>query len=143
MANTGLFPLDPTSDVGQVRLAIGDDEATNLVAPNGDYAYFSDAAITVALSLAGGGIARSCGVLVKQLALSLTIAGQSIGADGFSINTLGKGRDLLQVALSFERQADDEDARAERDEVGTMTIVNTRLNAPTVVPSGMYDLLSR
>lgn len=123
MANTGLSPLDPTSDVGKVRLVIGDTEATA-----GSYVYFSDDAITVALSIAGGGITRACGVLVKQLALSLTIAGQSIGADGFTINTLGKGRDLLQVALSYEKQADEEDLRGARESEGAYQVVNTRLN---------------
>lgn len=66
-------------------------------------------------------------ILIKQLALALTMAGQSISADGFKILTLGKGKDLLEVALAYTRQADAEDALINREADGSYTIVNTRL----------------
>lgn len=137
MANTGIAPLDPTSPAGQVRLIIGDTEYAPLspiVVGEGDYSYFSDAAITVALSLSGGGVTRAVSTLIKQLSLSLTIAGQSIAADDFKINTLGKGKDLLQVAESYAAQADVEDERANREDEGSFTIVNTRLRSYTPCP---------
>ena len=126
-----------------MRLLLGDTEATGVVGEPGDYAYFSDAAIGLALSLAGDGIARACATLVKQLALALTIAGQSIKADDFSINTLGKGKDLLEVANSFTRQADDEDARSAREEDGAYAIVNSRLRPIDDPPVGMAGLFGR
>jgi hypothetical protein len=124
MANDGVFPPDATTDVGKVRLMIGDTEATGspLI-----YAFFSDETIEVAFSL-GGSISRTCAILIKQLALALTMAGQSIRADGFAINTLGKGKDLLEVAMAYTRQADAEDALASREADGSYAIVNTRLN---------------
>ncbi|MBK4348227.1 hypothetical protein [Lacisediminihabitans changchengi] len=126
MANAGTAPLDATTDIGRVRLVVGDTEATPTTGGQGDYAYFSDDAIQAALDLSGGGVTRAVSVLVKQLALSLTIAGQSIKADDFAINTLGKGKDLLEVARSYVTQADAEDAATARDE-GTLAIVNTKL----------------
>lgn len=118
-------PPDPTTSVGQVRLLVGDTVVTD-----GNYAYFTDAAITVALSIGDDSIARACSVLVKQLALQLTIAGQSIKADDFAINTLGKGKDLLAVADSFSTQADEEDQRSAAQSEGAYQIVNSRLNRP-------------
>lgn len=130
MANPGVTPPDITTPVGQVRVTLGDTASVALspIVPNqGDYTYFSDDTITVALSLSSGGVTRAVATLVKQLALSLTIAGQSIKADDFAINTLGKGRDLLEVAKSYTAQADAEDALAAREEDGSFAVVSTRL----------------
>ncbi|MBG6106552.1 hypothetical protein [Frigoribacterium sp. CG_9.8] len=142
MANPGVTPLEATSPIAQVRLLLGDDSSVPLspiVVGQGDYKYFADVAISISLQLANGNVTRACSVLIKQLALSLTIAGQSIGADGFTINTLGKGRDLLQVAESYAKQADAEDARAARDEA-LYAIVNTRLRShePTLDLSDLF-----
>lgn len=132
MVNSGISPLDSTSNVGMVRLVIGDDTATGTTAGEGSYSYFSDDAITVALSLAGNGVTRAVAILVKQLALSLTIAGQSIAADDFKINTLGKGKDLMQVANGYDLQADAEDARAAREGDGAYAVVGLHLNTRNI-----------
>jgi len=114
--------LDPTSSIGEVRLTVGDDVPNT----DGDY-LFSDAAITVALSLAGDSVLRAVATLIKQLALAQTMAGQSIKADDFSINSTNRGRDLMQVALSYEREAD---AAEQREAAGEMVIVSTRIRRP-------------
>jgi hypothetical protein len=122
--------LDPETAVGQVRLVVGDDVA----ASSGDYT-FSDDAITVALSLSSDGITRAVSILVKQLALSASLSGQSIKADDFSINTTNRGKSLLEVALSYEAQADTEDIAAN---AGELTIVKTSLTPrlPARLPFG-------
>lgn len=112
--------LDPSTLVGKVRLVIGDD----VPAENGDYT-FSDDAIEAALSVSNDHPTRAVATLVKQLALQAALAGQSIKADDFSINTSGRGKSLLDVAESYEQQADAEEQAAN---AGELAIVSTRLN---------------
>ena len=47
MANAGAYPINPTTDVGRVRLLVGDVTATNIdsTAGTADYEMFSDAEI--------------------------------------------------------------------------------------------------
>lgn len=126
MANAGINPIQYDTDLGKVRVTVGD---TDYDATNG-YSYFSDEAINVALELGGGSISRAVGILVKQLALSLIISGQSIKADDFAINTLGKGKDLLLVANAYFEQADAEDVRASHEADGAYAVVSNRLRPP-------------
>jgi hypothetical protein len=118
----GLFPIDPTTLIGMVRLDLGDDTPD----ASGDFT-FSDDAIDAALARGGDSIPRACGMLVKRLALQATLAGQSIKADDFSINTSNRGKDLLAVAKSYFDEADAADVI---EGAGEMLVVNTRLNRP-------------
>lgn len=115
--------LDPLAPVGKVRLVVGDDVPDAA----GDYT-FSDDAITVALSLSLDGVTRAVAILVKQLALQASLSGQSISADDFSINTTGRGKSLLEVAKSYEQQAEAEDLAAEKlAGEGELMVVSTSL----------------
>ena len=51
MANTGLYPADFTTAVGQVRLLIGDSDPVAIQGSTGTYRYFSDSEISGFLSL--------------------------------------------------------------------------------------------
>ena len=42
MANTGVAPPNFTTDVGKVRVLLGDTDPTNVAAGSGTYMYFSD-----------------------------------------------------------------------------------------------------
>jgi hypothetical protein len=70
-----------------------------------------------------------------QRTLSAPLSGQSIKADDFSINTTNRGKSLLEVALSYEAQADTEDIAAN---AGELTIVKTSLTPrlPARLPFG-------
>lgn len=127
MANTGIAPLDATTDIGRVRLDLGDSEATNIVDGVGVYGYFSDEAVGNALYLSRGSVTRACGRLIAQLANQLTLAGQSIQASDFRINTLGKGADLFQVAVWYDEKADKEDAIEAREDAEGIAIVTGKL----------------
>lgn len=114
----GISPIDPTSLIGQVRLALGDDTPD----ANGDFT-FSDDAIDAALARGGDSVPRACGTLIKKLALQATMAGQSIKASDFAINTTNRGKDLLAIAQSYFDEADAQDAL---DGAGEMTIVTRK-----------------
>lgn len=71
---------------------------------------------------------RAVAILVKQLALQASLAGQSISADDFSINTTGRGKSLLDVAKSYEAQADAEELAAEQAaHAGELMVVGTSI----------------
>ena len=74
---------------------------------------------------------RAVAILIKQLALQASLSGQSIKADDFSINTQNRGKNLLEVAQSYQDQADAEDAAAN---AGEYAIVNTRLKPQAETP---------
>lgn len=111
--------LDSNTLTGKVRLTVGDD----VTDAAGDYS-FSDEAIAAALAISGNNVARAAGTLVRQLALQASLAGQSIKADDFSINTSGRGKSLLDVAQSYFDQANVEDAIASQ---GELTIAKTTI----------------
>lgn len=68
----------------------------------------------------------------------MTVAGQSIKADDFAINTLGKGKDLLQIADSYDAQADAEDEREMLESEGAgPVIVTTRASIGPDIPFGL------
>lgn len=142
MANSGTYPIDATTNIGRVRVLLGDEIATNVDAEGGtaDFSYWGDDAIIVALYLGSDNIERACGKLVLQLAMALTAAGQQIGADGFSINTLGKGGDLLEIAQWYEKQALETEQRQAREEDGGFVVVARAKSRANHVAGGLTEL---
>lgn len=118
MSNLGVFPLDPASDVGRVRLEIGDvnaEPASPPVEGQAEYDWFGDNEILQFLS-GGESILRACGRAVRQLALGKTLAGGvSIKTDDLSIDAKTRGTSLLSIADSYFADADEEEARADAD----------------------------
>jgi hypothetical protein len=105
------------------------------------FSFSDDATISVALSLSNDGVIRAVATLIKQLALQASLSGQSIKADDFSINTMGRGKNLLDVAMSSELQATREEEAAAADaNAGEFVIVNTRLN-PQASPLAPRDFI--
>lgn len=109
MANTGTYPLDATSDVGKVRLLIGDVEATNVVNQSADYTYFSDAMVTTALGVADSNYMLAGSVLIHQLALNAGLNGQNLAAGDVKLNTMGVAGSLLEVAAAYAARAGNAD----------------------------------
>lgn len=98
MSTTGVYPPDFSSTVGQFRLLIGDTNATNIVAPNGDYTFFGDAEIDGYLALEAN-IYRAAGFAVNALATQAADQAQTIKDYDLQI-------DMRQRAEQFRRQAE-------------------------------------
>lgn len=118
MSNIGTYPIDPTSDIGKLRMLVGDTAATELQPPlpgHGNYAVFSDVTLAVVLGGQGGNQLRAAGTLFLQLAAEYAQTGKSIKTDDLAIDTRTRGGDLRSIAQSFFDQAQDADATDAND----------------------------
>lgn len=118
MPNPGAQPLDANTAVGQLRATLGDTSFIDLdpvVAGQADYAVFSDVVLEAALLQAADSIPRAAGNLVLSLALEYGTKGRSIKTDDLSLDTKGRGADLLAVAKAFFGEADAADLAGAAD----------------------------
>lgn len=107
--NKGVSPINPATEVGQLRLLVGDTASTPLDPPEpgfANYAVWGDDALAVALAVADDNLLRAAGGLYRQLAAEYAQQGRSIRTDDLAIDTRGRGGDLLRVAQSFFDEAD-------------------------------------
>lgn len=98
--------LDPNTEVGKLRLLIGD--------PN--YAIWADdAPLEAALVATSGNLLRAAGVLYLQLAAQYAQQGKSIKTDDLAIDTRTRGGDFLKIAQSFFDEADGGESASAND----------------------------
>ncbi len=117
MANPGVYPVDPTTQVGQVRLTLGDVTAVDLVpAVTGmaDFSWFSDAEIAQFILAASSNTLRAVGIAVMQLATGAGLKGYTVKSQDLSMDASKRGQTLEVIANSYFAQAlavDEADAR--------------------------------
>lgn len=113
--NPGISPISTSTPVGQLRHTLGDTASVPLEPPvEGMVSYnvYSDAALEVFLALTSGNVLRAAAAAVKRLAIEYAAVGKSIKTDDLSINVASRGKDLLEVAAAFSKEADAADATA-------------------------------
>ena len=106
----GVYPLDSTTAVGQLRAKVGDTRATvDPDLPDGQraYAIWSDLELEATLASNDGDLLRTAGDLYAGLAASYAAQGRSIKVDTIALDTKSRGADLLEVARSFYVEARD------------------------------------
>ena len=114
--NPGVYPLDPTTDVGRLRALLGDTSAIELSPPvvgQRDYAVFSDVALASYIAITGSNLFRAAAAAVQTLALASAQTGGdkfSIKADDLGLTIGGDGASLSDIVTAFLRQADAVDA---------------------------------
>jgi hypothetical protein len=123
MPNTGVAPLDPTTPVGQVRLSLGDTDATNISGGSGSYPWFGDDELNALLTTGSDSVARATGLALKRLALNYALQGRSIKTADLALDSTKRGDSIAAIAQSWLDQADLED---ERDAKDTFLIVPFR-----------------
>lgn len=69
-ANQGVAPPDLTSDVGKVRLLIGDTDASDITSGQGTYLWYSDDEIAALIPLTGDSIPRTAIRILRIVALT-------------------------------------------------------------------------
>lgn len=114
MANPGAVPLDPASDVGAVRLNLGDTAYVPLDPPAagmGDYSNFSDDAIRAFIASANGNLASATGYGYLQLAALAALTSGTVQTDDLMVRQENRATELRQIAAAwFGRGADADDA---------------------------------
>ena len=118
MPNKGISPIDPTSEVGALRLLVSDTDSIPLDPPQdslADYNTWSDDALGTALNAMGGNQLRAAGTLYLQLAAEHSLVGRSIRTDDLTLDIKSRGTDLRLVAQSFFDQATAADNASRED----------------------------
>lgn len=105
MANLGVAPVDPTNPVGQVRLLLGDTDATNVVNGRGEYLWYSDAEIAGLLTLYNGSPFRTTVRILRNIAGSQTLLLKKWKSADLEIDGAAITMSLLSLADAIE--ADD------------------------------------
>lgn len=110
--NPGAYPLDPTTDVGRLRVTIGDTVSTpySPVRPGEqNYGMFSDVELEVYLDQ-GGGVLRAAGLAYTSLAAQASLHAKSVKDYDLSVDLTKRGDALLKIAQEFFDLADGQDA---------------------------------
>ncbi len=116
--NPGASPIDPTSNVGLLRILVGDTANVPLeppVAGQASYAVWSDSALLGALILADDSVYRAAGDLYASLAAQYAQSEADIKTDDLVLRTGGRSASFLKLAQSFYARADAEDAAGASD----------------------------
>lgn len=111
--NKGIYPLDPTSDVGKFRLLIGDTESIPLVPPETgfqNYTMFSDAEIEVFLAQSEGSLPGAAYLAYLQLAASAAMESKSVSDFDLKIDLTKRATDLRLIAMTWKDQWDADSA---------------------------------
>lgn len=112
MANSGVYPLDPLTLVGQFRLGYGDVYSVPFdpVQPGlQDYTHFSDAEIAQFIVLGGDSTNRSIGYAYLQAAGAAAMESKSVKDYDLAVDLTKRAEDLRKIALTYFGLADAED----------------------------------
>lgn len=113
MTNTGLYPIDYASPVGQVRALLGDVDPEPFDPPapgERNYTMFSDQEIEGFLSAGRGSVYRATGFAYMSLAGRAALEAKSIKDYDLAVDTTKRADDLRDVAQMWFDQADAEDS---------------------------------
>lgn len=110
MANTGVAPVDLTSDVGKVRVLIGDTDPTNVAGGFGTYLYFSDDEITAILALYEDSPKLAAARAMETIAGSQALLLKSWSSDDLSVRGDQIAESLRKIAEQLRKEAIAEDS---------------------------------
>jgi hypothetical protein len=141
MANSGVYPLDPNTDVGRVRLLIGDTISVPfdpVQAGLQDYTLFSDAEIEQFLTAGQDSIYRAAGWAYISLAGAAAQQAESIKDFDLQVDSRQKAEQLRLQAQWYFGEADRIDGLGEDG----YTIVRTgrRLTVDELAEVNLADI---
>lgn len=112
VVNKGVAPVDPTTEVGQFRLTIGDATATDLEPPEagfGNYEMFSDDEIEAFLNQ-GGSMNGAIALAYLQMAGVAARESKSVQDMDLRVDLTKRATDLRLLAQFWQGKADAESA---------------------------------
>lgn len=113
--NIGVYPLDPTSEVGKFRLATGDVTSVALDPPVAGYESYSiNSDDEIENFLAMGGDSQLRGIGYWYLSMSGAAARESKAVKDYDlqVDLTKRSNDLRATAMTYFSLADEEDANA-------------------------------
>lgn len=106
MSNSGVAPVDLGSDVGKVRVLLGDTDPVNVINNVGEYLFFSDQELESILSMYNSpqmAAARCLDTIAGSQALLL----KSWSSDDLSVNGDRIAKELRELAKQLRAEAMD------------------------------------
>ena len=110
MANFGVSPVDFNTDVGKVRVLLGDTEAENVESGIGEYMYFSDAEINAFLEMYGENVKLAAARAMETIASSQALLLKSWSTDDLAVNGDRIAESLRKIAAQLREEALSEEA---------------------------------
>lgn len=110
--NTGLYPVDFSTAVGQVRLLIGDTDPLAIVDGDGEYRYFGDAEISGFLTLCGEEPRLAAARALETIAASQALLLKSWSTDDLTV----RGDAIAESLRKLAKQLRDEVVASESSE---------------------------
>lgn len=114
-ANTGIAPPDFSTAVGQVRLLVGDTDASDIAEGSGIYHWFSDDEVSAMIDLYNGSVKRAAIWILSQVAVSQSLLLKSWTSEDLAVRgdlitaAIEKTIARLAAEVQAEESLDDED----------------------------------
>lgn len=108
MTNVGAWPVEATSDVGWLRISIGDDAGTQINPPAGTtatFTHFSDAALQTIIDLYPDNRAMQIGTAYQRMGMALASTVQRVRVDDIEIDTRSQADSYFALAEQWFVQA--------------------------------------
>jgi len=105
MANSGVSPVDYSTDIGKVRVLLGDTEAIDVTAGEGDYLYFGDGELGAFLTMYGDNVKLATARAMETIAGSQVLLLKSWSSDDLSVNGPAVAESLRKIAAQLREEA--------------------------------------
>lgn len=105
MANSGVAPVDLGSNVGKVRVLLGDTDPTNVVNNVGEYLFFSDAELEAILGMYSESPQLAAARCLDTIAGSQALLLKSWSTDDLSVRGDAIARELRELAKQLREEA--------------------------------------
>ena len=105
MANTGVAPVALDTNVGKVRVLLGDTDATNVNAGEGEYLFFSDAELTAILGMYADSPQLAAARCLDTIAGSQALLLKSWSSDDLTVNGDRIAKELRELAKQLRAEA--------------------------------------
>lgn len=105
MANEGVAPPDYTTDVGKVRVLLGDTNPTDISLGEGTYLYFSDDEINAFLTMYGDNVKLAAARCLETIASSQALLLKSWSSDDLTVNGDRITESLRKLAAQLREEA--------------------------------------
>lgn len=104
MANSGVAPVDLTSNVGRVRVLLGDTDPTNVSGGFGDYLFFSDDELDAILAMYDDSPKLSAARCLETIAGSQALLLKSWSSDDLSVRGDLIAKELREMAKQLRNE---------------------------------------
>jgi len=110
MANTGVAPVALGTDVGKVRVLLGDTDPTNVSGGYGEYLFFSDAELTAILGMYSDSPQLAAARCLDTIAGSQALLLKSWSSDDLTVNGDRIAKELRELAKQLRAEAQSTEA---------------------------------